>query len=480
MITTDLTKFYIDGSWVKATGNNKFITINPATNKPSGSIMLATKKDVDIAVASAKKAFAEFSSSDINYRKDILKKIIALYEKRIPDLEQAVTLEMGAPTTIAHRDQVPVGLNNLKNTLKALDEFNFIEKHDHYYITKEAVGVCGLITPWNWPINQVTLKIAPAIATGCTMVLKPSEYASFSAQIIAEIIMESGLPAGVFNMLYGLGEDVGNAIIHHPDLDHISFTGSLNVGKLITNASSATLKRLTLELGGKSANIILPDANVEQAVADGVKTMMLNTGQSCSAPSRMLVHKNMYQKAIEVAKNTAETIVVGDPTDANTQVGPLVNQKQWQRVRDYITIGINEGATVVTGGLETTGLNLTAENQHGYFVAPTIFANVNNQMRIAQEEIFGPVLCMIPYDNVDDAIDIANDNIYGLVAYIYTQNTEEAKTHLIPKLRAGQVYINGKKPRHDAPFGGYKQSGVGRENGKYGLEGFTEIKAVIL
>jgi aldehyde dehydrogenase (NAD+) len=424
-----------------------------------------------LAVSAAKKAFATFSTSDISYRITLLEKIISIYEKRMPDLAKAITLEMGSPVTLSQNEQVNAGLINLKTTLDSLKVFKFTEKEELYQTVKESIGVCGLITPWNWPVNQITLKVAPAIAAGCTMVLKPSEYSSFSAQIFAEIMEEALVPDGVFNMIYGLGEDTGNAITNHPDIDFVSFTGSLLVGKSIVNNSSNNLKRITLELGGKSANIIAPEADLKTAVTNGVNGIMINSGQSCSAPSRMLVHSSQYNEALEIAKTVANAMIVGNPNDYKTQIGPLVNQKQYERVKKYITEGIKEGARIITKNEEL-------KNQSGYFIAPTIFADVNNNMTIAREEIFGPVLCIIKYDTIEEAISIANDSIYGLAAYVYAKDKDSAQA-IANKIRAGNVYLNSPRVRTGAPFGGYKQSGIGRESGKYGIEEYLELKAII-
>lgn len=479
MINTNLTKFYINGHWVNPIEEKQFITINPATNTASGTIKMGSATDVNVAVKAAKNAFLKFSTTDVAYRRSLLAKIINLYEKRIDDLAAAVTLEMGAPITLSREAQVMAGLYNLKDSLNTLNNFQFSEQTECYEVIKEPIGVCGLITPWNWPLNQISLKVGPAIAAGCTMVLKPSEYSSFSAQIFAEIMEEALVPHGVFNMIYGYGADVGAAITHHPDIDYISFTGSLAIGKSIINNSANTLKRVTLELGGKSPNIITKDADLEAAVTSGIRSMMINSGQSCSAPSRMLVHSSNYNRAIEIAKNIASAIIVGDPNDPKTQIGPLVNQKQFEQVRNYIKTGMEtDKAELIIGGLDNMD-HLSNENKSGYFIPPTIFANVNNDMTIAREEIFGPVLCIMPYETIEEAIDIANDSIYGLAAYIYAKDTESARQIAI-KIRAGNVHLNGKNLSHDAPFGGYKQSGIGRESGKYGLEEFLEIKAIIM
>jgi aldehyde dehydrogenase (NAD+) len=476
-VNSNLTKFYINGQWVNPIHDKIFTTINPATAKPSGTIRMGSIDDVNAAVSAAKHAFATFSNTDVAYRRDLLEKIIALYEKRAQDLAVATTLEMGAPATLSIESQVAAGLDNLTDSLNALNNFQFTETHQHYHVIKESIGVCGLITPWNWPLNQISLKVGAAIATGCTMVLKPSEYSSFTAQIFAEIMDEAKVPNGVFNMIYGYGSDVGEAITSHPDIDYVSFTGSLFVGKSIVRNSVDTLKRITLELGGKSPNIITPDADLEKAVTAGVRSMMINSGQSCSAPSRMLVHSSNYAQAIEIAKNYASNLIVGNPHDPKTQMGPLVNHKQFEWVRNHIANGIKEGAKVVIGGLDSID-TLGEENKSGYFVKPTIFANVNNKMSIAREEIFGPVLCMIPYETLDEAIDIANDSIYGLAAYVYAKDMDTAY-QIAKKLRAGNVFLNGNRMSYDAPFGGYKQSGIGRESGKYGLEEFLEIKAIM-
>ena len=465
-------KFYINGEWVDPIGTETMDVINPATEEPICAIALGNSADVDRAVAAAKAAFETFSQTTREERIALLEKIIECYKARMGDIAAAVSQEMGAPVGLANAAQAPAGLGHLMYTLNALKEFSFEQMVAGNKIVREPIGVCGLITPWNWPLNQIAAKVGPAIAAGCTMVLKPTEIAPINALIFAEVMHEAGVPAGVFNLVNGTGPDVGVAMSSHPDIDMMSFTGSTRAGISVAQEAAKTVKRVTQELGGKSPNIILDDADFAAAVSRDMAGMCMNTGQSCNAPTRMLVPETRMDEAAAIAKATAEAIVVGDPSDAGTQVGPLVSQMQFDKVQALIQKGIDEGAKVETGGVgRPEGMN------RGYFVKPTVFSHVTNDMTIAQEEISGPVLSLIGYKDEEDAVRIANDTVYGLSAYI-SGSTERAKA-VASKLRAGNVHLNGAGVNPGAPFGGYKQSGNGREFSVWGLEEFLETKAVI-
>ncbi|MEC8717269.1 MAG: aldehyde dehydrogenase family protein [Pseudomonadota bacterium] len=465
-------KFYSNGEWVDPIGTETMDVINPATEEPICAIALGNSADVDRAVAAAKAAFETFSQTTREERIALLEKIIECYKARMGDIAAAVSQEMGAPVGLANAAQAPAGLGHLMYTLNALKEFSFEQMVAGNKIVREPIGVCGLITPWNWPLNQIAAKVGPAIAAGCTMVLKPTEIAPINALIFAEVMHEAGVPAGVFNLVNGTGPDVGVAMSSHPEIDMMSFTGSTRAGISVAQEAAKTVKRVTQELGGKSPNIILDDADFAAAVSRDMAGMCMNTGQSCNAPTRMLVPETRMDEAAAIAKATAEAIVVGDPSDAGTQVGPLVSQMQFDKVQALIQKGIDEGAKVETGGVgRPEGMN------RGYFVKPTVFSHVTNDMTIAQEEIFGPVLSLIGYKDEEDAVRIANDTVYGLSAYI-SGSTERAKA-VASKLRAGNVHLNGAGVNPGAPFGGYKQSGNGREFSVWGLEEFLETKAVI-
>jgi aldehyde dehydrogenase (NAD+) len=465
-------KFYINGEWVDPIGTETMDVINPATEEPICAIALGNSADVDRAVAAAKAAFETFSQTTREERIALLEKIIACYKARMGDIAAAVSQEMGAPVGLANAAQAPAGLGHLMYTLNALKEFSFEQMVAGNKIVREPIGVCGLITPWNWPLNQIAAKVGPAIAAGCTMVLKPTEIAPINALIFAEVMHEAGVPAGVFNLVNGTGPEVGVAMSSHPDIDMMSFTGSTRAGISVAQEAAKTVKRVTQELGGKSPNIILDDADFAAAVSRDMAGMCMNTGQSCNAPTRMLVPEARMDEAAAIAKATAEAIVVGDPSDAGTQVGPLVSQMQFDKVQALIQKGIDEGAKLETGGVgRPEGMN------RGYFVKPTVFSHVTNDMTIAQEEIFGPVLSLIGYKDEEDAVRIANDTVYGLSAYI-SGSPERAKA-VASKLRAGNVHLNGAGVNPGAPFGGYKQSGNGREFSVWGLEEFLETKAVI-
>ena len=468
----DYMKFYIDGKWVDPITPKSLDVINPATEAVCGHISAGTAADVDVAVKAARKAFETFSKTSREDRIDLLQRVLAEYQKRFGDIANAITEEMGAPANLAQRAQAPIGMAHLSTAIEVLKSYKFEEDRGPTRIVKEPIGVCGLITPWNWPINQIACKVAPALATGCTMVLKPSEEAPFSAYLWAEVMDAAGVPAGVFNLVNGTGAEVGAAISAHPGIDMVSFTGSTRAGIEVAKAAATTVKRVAQELGGKSPNIILEDADMKSAVTGGVRSVMNNSGQSCNAPTRMLVPAKKMGEAIAIAKEAAEATTVGDP-NGNAQLGPVVNKTQFDKIQKLIQAGIDEGATLVAGGVgRPDGLD------KGYFVKPTVFANVTNDMTIAKEEIFGPVVSILGYDSVDQAIKIGNDTEYGLAAYI--SGTDMAKVREVAsQLRAGQVSLNGGGGDMTAPFGGYKMSGNGREWGDHGFTEYLEIKAVL-
>ncbi|MBU1278464.1 MAG: aldehyde dehydrogenase family protein [Alphaproteobacteria bacterium] len=466
-------RFYIGGQWVAPQGGETLDVINPATEEIFASVAMGTTADVDAAVAAAKAAFPAFSRTTKAERLELLAAIRSAYQARYDEMAQAISEEMGAPISLSDRAQAAVGIGHLDGVVKALEAFEFEHKNAvGDLILHEPIGVCGFITPWNWPINQIALKVIPAIAAGCTMVLKPSELTPMSALLYAEILADAGVPAGVFNLVNGDGPTVGAAISSHPDVAMISFTGSTRAGVEISKAAAATVKRVTLELGGKSPNILLDDCDLDAAVKRGVRHCFQNTGQSCNAPTRMLVPANQYETAMEIAKEAAEATTVGLPSLPGSHIGPLVSQMQYDRVQSLIQVGIEDGARVVAGGLgRPEGFN------RGYFCRPTVFGDVTNDMRIAQEEVFGPVLVMIAYQDDADAVRIANDTPYGLAAYI--QTGDEARGLAMARdIRAGMVHLNGSDISYGSPFGGYKLSGNGREGGVYGIEDFCEIKAI--
>ena len=468
----DYTKFYIDGQWVDSTASRDFTVINPATEEPVATIFLGSADDVDRAVAAAKRAFASYSEVSAQDRLGLLRRIIDVYKSKLEEMATTISQEMGAPISLSRKAQAPAGLAHLLEIVKVMENFKFEELKGSTLLRKEPVGVCGLITPWNWPMNQVVAKVAPALAAGCTVVLKPSEFAPLSSYLLAEILHESGVPAGVFNLVSGDGPTVGAAISAHPDVDMVSFTGSTRAGVAVAQAAAPSVKRVTQELGGKSANIILDDADLEKAVKLGVQECFRNTGQSCNAPTRMLIPRSQMAAAVATAKQTAEATKVGDPLAEDTAVGPLANKAQFDKVQRLIQKGIEEGAKLVTGGTgRPDGFT------KGYFVKPTVFSDVHNEMTIAREEIFGPVLCMISYEGEQEAVRIANDSQYGLSGFVTSGNLERA--HRIAKqIRAGNVHINGARVDFAGCFGGYKQSGNGREWGESGLEEFLELKTI--
>ena len=469
----DYLKFYIDGAWVDPVEPNILDVINPATEAVAGRINLGGQADVDRAVAAAKRAFKTFSRTSRAERLDLLAAIIAAYEKRMGDMAAAITEEMGAPAWLAQSAQAFMGLMHLKVAHQVLQGYAFeAPRQGSTQVVKEPIGVCGFITPWNWPMNQIACKVAPALAVGCTMVLKPSEIAPFSAHLFAEILHEAGVPAGVFNLVNGDGPTVGAAISCHPDVDMVSFTGSTRAGVEVARNAAPTVKRVHQELGGKSPNIVLDDADLDTAIPTSVTGMMSNSGQSCNAPSRMLVPRHLQAQVVELAKAAAEAVTVGDP-NGNAKIGPVVSELQWTKIQALIRKGIEEGATLVTGGPgKPDGL------ERGYYVKPTIFADVTNDMTIAREEIFGPVMAIMPYDSLEQAIDIGNDTPYGLAAYIQGKDPKTI-ADVAAKLRAGQVILNGARLDPMAPFGGYKQSGNGREWGDHAFGEFLETKAIM-
>ena len=468
----EMLQFYIDGKWVDPVTPNPLDVINPATEEVCGRISLGSADDVDLAVAAAKRAFATYSQTTREERIALLEAILAEFSKRLDEVAEAILEEMGAPGGLAKNAQAASGPQHIKAALRALKTFEFEERNRTTLIVKEPIGVCGLITPWNWPMNQIAVKVAPALAAGCTMVLKPSEIAPFDAMIFAEILDAAGVPAGVFNLVNGDGPGVGTALSQHPDVDMMSFTGSTRAGVLVAQNAAPTVKRVAQELGGKSANVVLDDADFETAVKNGAADVFENTGQSCDAPSRMLVPKDRMDEAAALAASVAEATIVGDPTDEKTEVGPLVSELQWNKVQGLIQQGIDEGATLVAGG---TGRPEGIDK--GYFAKPTVFANVGNDMTIAREEIFGPVLSIIPFEDDDDAVRIANDTPYGLSGYVSSGNLDRARK-VAARMRTGMVHINGAHLDSMAPFGGYKQSGNGREWGPHGIEEFLEVKSV--
>ncbi|MDO6455794.1 aldehyde dehydrogenase family protein [Celeribacter halophilus] len=470
-------RFYINGDWVASQGGTMMEVINPATEEVFAEVAMGTAADVDAAVQAAKAAFPSFSKTTKAERLDLLGEIREVYQKRYDEMSMLITEEMGAPISLSDRAQAAVGIGHLDGVVKALESFDFEHRNaPGDLILHEPIGVCGFITPWNWPINQIALKVIPALAAGCTMVLKPSELTPMNALLYAEILHEAGVPEGVFNLVNGDGPTVGAAISSHPDVAMVSFTGSTRAGVEISKAAAPTVKRVTLELGGKSPNILLDDCDFEEAVKRGVRHCFQNTGQSCNAPTRMLVPQSHYETAMEIAKDVAESTKVDLPTQTGNHIGPLVSQMQYDRVQSLIQAGIEEGARLIAGGPgRPEGFN------RGYFVRPTVFGDVRNDMRIAQEEIFGPVLVMIAYEDEADAVRIANDTPYGLAAYIQTGTSADSQARglaMAREIRAGMVHLNGSDISYGSPFGGYKLSGNGREGGAYGIEDFCEIKAV--
>jgi len=465
-------KFYIDGAWVDPVTPRSRPVVNPATEQAMYDVALGSAADVDKAVAAARRAFETFSRTTRDERIALLTRIIEVYKSRMKDIGAAVSDEMGAPLGFAEKAQAGAGLGHIMSTLEVLKTYHFEEPVGSAMVVREPIGVVGMITPWNWPLNQITCKVAPALAAGCTMVLKPSEFTPTSALIFAEILHEAGVPKGVFNLIIGLGPDVGAAMSSHPGIDMISFTGSTRAGIDVAQRAAVTVKRVSQELGGKSPNVILDDADMQKAVGGGVAHVFNNSGQSCNAPTRMLVPQNRMNEAIAIAKAVAEKTRAGDPRAADTNIGPVVNAAQWEKIQALIRKGIEEGATLVAGGPgRPEGVS------KGYFVRPTVFANVTNDMTIAREEIFGPVISIMGYRTEDEAVQIANDTPYGLAGYVSAGSVERAR-EVARRLRAGNVNLNGMPNERAAPFGGYKQSGNGREWGRFGLEEYLEVKAI--
>lgn len=471
----ELHKFYIDGCWVApSNGGQRCKLVNPASGQPSGSVLLGDEADVASAVEAARRAFDTWSRTTLAQRLALVTAFADIYERRLPDIADAICEEMGAPLAqLALPLQAPVGLWHLRTALACASQYAFEHQLGGTRVLKEAVGVCALITPWNWPMSQALCKIAPALLAGCTVVFKPSEFAPMSAQILAEIVHEAGLPAGVFNMIHGDGATIGPVLSAHPEVDMVSLTGSTRAGASVMREGADTIKIVSLELGGKSANIILNDAPFEEAVAHGVIAMMNNSGQTCNSPARMLVPAARLAEAERIAAAALATQVVGDPRQATTAIGPLAGARQYERVQGYIALGLQEGARLVAGGTgHPEGL------ERGYFARPTIFSGVHNGMAIAQEEIFGPVLVMIPYASEEEAVAIANDSVFGLSGFVWGGNVERAMA-VARRLRTGMVHLNGATVDLAAPFGGCKHSGVGREWGTAGLDEFLQTKSVM-
>jgi acyl-CoA reductase-like NAD-dependent aldehyde dehydrogenase len=467
-------KLYIDGHWVAPIAGKTHQVINPATGEVSGTVAFGGEADVIRAIEAAHRAFASYSRTSLKERLELLREICNVYEKRLEDVAAAITEEMGAPLQALSRPvQAAIGLAHFQTAAAVAQNFDFEKRQGSTLIVKEPIGVCSLITPWNWPMNQVACKVAPALAVGCTVVLKPSQVAPYSAAVLTEILHEAGVPAGVYNMVNGEGAKLGDILAAHPLVDMVSLTGSTQAGAEVSKQAADTIKKISLELGGKSANIILDDADFATAIADGVRSMMRNTGQTCTAPSRMLVPAARLEEAEKIAADVCAQLVVGNPLDDTTQIGPIAHERQFRKVQSYIEKGIQEGAKLVCGGPgRPAGL------ERGLFVKPTVFSRVDNKMVIAQEEIFGPVLAIIPYKDEDEAVAIANDSPFGLSGYVSGGSVERARD-VARRMRTGMVLLNGAGPDVTAPFGGYKQSGLGREWGAAGFEEFLETKAIM-
>ena len=470
----DKKKFYINGEWVDPKNPNNFEVINPSTEEVCAVINLGSSDDTNSAVKAARNAFETWKETSKEERLLLLEKLLKIYKARWDDMTDAITTELGCPKDWCSANQTSSGAGHIEDFIKRLKDFNFEPGFDNgsvNHIVYEPIGVCGLITPWNWPINQIALKVIPAFATGCTMILKPSEIAPLSGMLFAEMIDEAGFPAGVFNLVNGDGPGVGTDLSGHPDVDMVSFTGSTRAGKLITKNAADTIKRVCLELGGKGGNIVFADSYPD-AVRDGIRNVMSNSGQSCDAPTRMLVEKSIYKRAVEEAADEANKIKVDLASKAGEHIGPVISKTQFDKIQSLIKSGIDEGATLVAGGPDKP------ENfKKGYFIKPTVFTDVNNDMRIAKEEIFGPVLSIIPFENEEEAIKITNDTEYGLGNYLQTEDKEKAK-RVSKKLRSGIVYVNHKPADSGTPFGGYRQSGNGREGGTWGLHEYLEVKTI--
>ncbi|WP_019529296.1 aldehyde dehydrogenase family protein [Dasania marina] len=465
-------QFYINGQWVAPIEPKLLDVINPANEEVCAQISMGSEADVDVAAKAARLAFNSYGYSSREERIALLEKIIEVYKKYYDEVADAITEEMGAPTKLAKGGQAHTGLGHFQSALKALKTYEFNEDLGNSEIVLEPIGVCGFITPWNWPINQIACKVAPALAVGCTVILKPSEVAPLSAYIFTKILDEAGVPAGVFNMINGDGPAVGTAISTHPEIDMVSFTGSTRAGTLVAQNAAPTVKRVAQELGGKSANIVLEDADLEKCITESVLDMFSNTGQSCNAPSRMIVPANKLTEINEIAARAAATVVTGDPRAEGITMGPVVSEVQFNKIQGLIQAGIDEGSELLCGG---TGLPEGIEK--GYYIKPTIFTNCTNDMIISREEIFGPVFCIIPYNTLDEAIEIANDTPYGLAGYIQGKD-EKTIRYVASRIRAGNININGNYGDYDTPFGGFKQSGNGREWGPHGFADYLEVKAI--
>lgn len=466
-------EFYINGAWVEPAQSKRLPVIDPSNEEPFGEIALGGSADVDRAVRAARAAFPGFSATSKAERVELLQSVLAVYRKRSDEMAAVISREIGAPLDFARTAQAQMGTAHLKKMIDVLKQYSFEHMRGTTRVVREPIGVVGMITPWNWPVNQIACKVAPALATGCTMVLKPSEISPFSGLLFAEIMHEAGVPKGVFNLVNGDGPEVGEAMSRHPGIDMMSFTGSTRAGILVAKAAADTVKRVSQELGGKSANILLPDVDLEQAVRHGVSGCFANSGQSCNAPTRMFVHVDLHERAAAIAGAAARSFKVGDPAASDTVLGPVVSQVQFDKIQDLIAKGLEEGATLVYGGSgRPQGLN------RGYYVRPTVFANVSHSMTIAREEIFGPVLSIIPYESEEHAVEMANDTVYGLAAYVQSADIERARA-VAGRMRAGTVYINYPAWDAGAPFGGYKQSGNGREYADFAIEDFTEVKGVV-
>jgi aldehyde dehydrogenase (NAD+) len=465
-------KHYIDGAWVESEGGTRHEVINPATEAPVTEITLGSTADVDKAVAAARRAFESFSRTSVDERIALIERVLEAYKARAADMAEAISLEMGAPLSLAKSAQVGSGIGHLLSAARALGEFQFEEQIGNSLVVHEPIGVVAMITPWNWPLNQILSKVAPALAAGCTMVLKPSEEAPSCAAIFAEVMDAAGVPAGVFNLVNGDGPGVGTALSQHKGVDMVSFTGSTRAGILVAKNAADTVKRVHQELGGKSPSLVLEGADLGKAVPGTLFSVLMNSGQSCIAPARLLVPRALQEQAAAIAAANMKAVQCGDPSEEGRHIGPVVNKTQWDKIQSLIAKGLEEGAKLEIGGLgRPDGI------ETGYFVKPTLFSNVRNDMTIAREEIFGPVVTIIPYEDEEDAIRIANDTDYGLSAVVF--GDAESVKRVAPRLRAGMVYVNGGQPDPNLPFGGYKQSGNGREHGKFGLAEFLEVKSVV-
>ncbi len=470
---SNLSKFYVNGAWVSPRGDQRIAVVNPATEAVFAEIAAGTHDDVDDAVAAAREAFSSYSQTTKQERLALLRRIGEVYAQHQHRIGDLISQEMGAPLEFSRKVQAGTGLTHLNKMIEILEGYEFEKLNGTTMVRREPIGVVGLITPWNWPINQIVCKVFPALAAGCTMILKPSELSPLSAIAFAEVLDEAGVPPGVFNLVNGTGEVVGEALSNHPDIDMISLTGSTRAGVAVSRSAASTIKRVTLELGGKAANVFLPDADFDAAVKKGVAACMRNSGQSCSAPTRMLVPASEMERVAITAAGVADGLKVGDPNEAGIDLGPVISEAQYEKIQELIQSGIDEGARLVAGGVgRPDGLD------RGYFVRPTVFVDVTPDMRIAREEIFGPVLSILSYSDVDDAVRIANDTVYGLTGYVQSGDVEQAR-QVARRIRAGSVLINYAPVDNNGPFGGYKQSGNGREYGEFGLEEFLEAKGMV-